>query len=355
MEALSKVRDEHTLHSQVRELLGEPTFRVDGLKRKQIESRLLAAVSTAQDVRSAAFDWDVPEALDDAHRTLFALYADRIWRPPVERRSDYAQRALGEIRNELEIGFRHQLGKRRMHAEADFTPHIGELAQWFEDLALAEHPLESPSWGPFIREFAPLEAMKSIVAQRSLFFLREPDPWIYAVPTLSGVAKAGLIDLLLDEYGWGKYEHMHSTVYAHVMEALELETRIDHYESEASWQYLATLNHQWMYALEPEFSRRLLGVVYLTEADSPGAMTNYLAAWDRLGVTDERVLKFYDLHVHADENHRDVALHEVVMPVAEAGGPAAAREIAIGIWDGRALEAEFADHILSVHGPSVRA
>src|SRR5262245_32835947 len=136
MEAMPKVQRDEPLHSQVRDLLAEPTFRVDGLKRKQLERRLVDAVAKSHEVRNTAFDWDVPEALDDAHRTLFALYADRAWRPLIERRSRYAQQALAEIRNELEVGFRHQLGKRRLHAGADLTPHIGELAQWFEDFAL---------------------------------------------------------------------------------------------------------------------------------------------------------------------------------------------------------------------------
>jgi hypothetical protein len=153
-----------------------------------------------------------------------------------------------------------------------------------------------------------------------------------------------LIDLLLDEYGWGKHERMHSTIYANVMRALGLDDELDHYETDASWQFLATLNHQWMCALDPTLTRRLVGVIYLTEADSPGAMTNYLAAWQRLGIDDEQVTEFYDLHVHADENHRDVALGEVALPVAQDEGPRAARDIATGIFDGRALEAAFASN-----------
>ena len=295
------------------------------------------------DLATRAFDDGEPEALETAHRALYAIYAERIWRAPDAPRPPDEQHTIDRLRGEFECGFRAQLDRHREPHDAALEPPAPEdTADWLEQLALGDHPDEDGSWGEYVSQTASLDAMKRIVLQRSLFFLREPDPWIYAVPTLAGIAKAGLIDLLLDEYGWGKLDHMHSSVYARVMKALKLKTARDHYEKQTSWQYLATLNHQWMCALDPRLSRRLVGTIYLTEADSPGAMTNYLAAWDRLGIDDTNVAEFYDLHVHADENHRDVALHEVAMPVIEAEGPRAAREIAKGIFDGRALEAAFA-------------
>jgi hypothetical protein len=295
-------------------------------------------IDAAQRLARSAFDDNDPAALEEAHRSLYAIYAERIWRP---KGSDQATQLL-QFRQILEAAFRDQLDRTRSEAAIDLTPPASDHGAWFEQLALGPHPFDDGSWGIYLHEHATLDAMKSVVAQRSLFFLREPDPWIYAVPTLTGVAKAGLIDLLLDEYGWGKLDRMHSTIYANLMEALDLETELDHYEYTTSWQFLATLNHQWMCALDPALSRRLVGTIYLTEAESPQAMNNYLAAWDRLGIDDPRVLEFYELHVQADENHRDVALHEVAAPVAEAEGPESAREIATGIVDARTLEAEFA-------------
>lgn len=295
-------------------------------------------IDAAQRLARSAFDDGDPAALEEAHRALYAIYGERIWRP---RGSDQATQLL-QFRQILEAAFRDQLDRNREAVAVDLTPPASDHGAWFEALALGPHPMDDGSWGLYLHEDATLEAMKRVVAQRSLFFLREPDPWIYAVPTLTGTAKAGLIDLLLDEYGWGKLDRMHSTIYANLMEALGLETEIDHYEYSTSWQYLATLNHQWMCALDPALSRRLIGTIYLTEADSPQAMANYLAAWARLGIDDPRVIEFYELHVLADENHRDVALHEVAMPIAAEEGAAAAREIAIGIFDGRALEGDFA-------------
>ena len=83
--------------------------------------------------------------------------------------------------------------------------------------------------GSYLRDEISLEQLEEIVAMRSLFFLKEPDPWAMVIPSLHGEAKAGLLDLLLDEYGWGRYDHMHSTVYEELMRALGLETGYDAY------------------------------------------------------------------------------------------------------------------------------
>jgi hypothetical protein len=328
---------------QVDSLITDLRTGGDAAFESGLPERLNGLVAFSTGIATAAFDHNDPEALDQAHRALYSLYGLAVWNAGTTVDPETWRQPLGKVRGYLEQGLRRYLERRRIDLA---PPADASLEQWMEDLALrTELPGDVPI-GRFINEQIEYDQLREIVAQRSLFFLREPDPWIYAVPTLTGPAKAGLIDLLLDEYGWGKLDRMHSSIYAVLMERLELNTEVDHYERHTSWQYLATLNYQWMVALDTAFSRRLLGVVYLTEADSPLAMTNYLAAWDRLGVTDELITEFYDLHVHADENHRDVALKEVVMPVC-AAEPGAAIEIAYGIVDGRTLEAEFGEHLLT--------
>lgn len=314
------------------------------MPERQISAPVELQPEEAKSLAIAAFRDDDPVALERTHRTLYALYADHVWRTP-----NSPTRARMEVaRTTLERGFRDNLHRRREQHEAQLLPPAStSLTTWFEKQALGEHPAESGEWSEHVREGITLDQLKCIVSQRSLFFLREPDPWIYAVPTLVGVAKAGLIDLLLDEYGWGKLDRMHSSVYARLMDALGLVSERDHYESESSWRYLATLNHQWMCALDGSLSRRLLGTIYLTEADSPQAMRNYLAAWARLGIDDPDVLEFYELHVEADENHSAVALDEVVLPVCAAEGEESIAEITKGIFDARTLEADFTEHELS--------
>jgi hypothetical protein len=244
---------------------------------------------------------------------------------------------------ELERGFEAWLGRWPLPDEP--PDDVDAFCAWLADLALEREVMPASGLGAYLRERATLEQMREIVAQRSLFYLKEPDPWAMVIPSLRGVAKAGLLDVLLDEYGWGRHDHMHSTVYEILMERLGLDTTYDGYRDRAAWQYLASLNYQGLIARHRRLCRRMYGYIYLVEADSPRSMVNYLAAWDRLGIDDPDVRKFYDLHITADEGHQQVALEEMIAPVVRAE-PGAAREIARGVLEGHVVHYGFSSHLV---------
>jgi hypothetical protein len=300
-------------------------------------------VTAACELATAAFTDHDPEALGAAHRALYHLAAQGTWSPIDAPRFNEHDLTLAAVRLELERGLEAQLAAYALPGDLPEDPEA--FGPWLEDLALHRDIGLPPSgMAGFYRERATLEQMKEIVAQRSLFFLKEPDPWAMVIPSLRGEAKAGLLDVLLDEYGWGRHDHMHSTVYENLMGALGLETGFDAYFERTAWQFLAVLNYQWMLARHRRLCRRMYGYIYLVEADSPDSMRDYLAAWDRLGIQDEAVRKFYDLHVTADEGHQQVALQEMIMPVVRAE-PGAARDIARGVLEGRVLHHAFSTHL----------
>jgi hypothetical protein len=201
---------------------------------------------------------DSADALEACHRSLYLLYADRIWRPPPAPRPSRIQQLLDSARFTLEHSFRSRLERRREELAPPET--VAEWGGWFNELASGHHPAENPAWAQYLREGIDLEELRWIVRQRSLFLLRESDPWIFALPRSSGAARAGLIDVMLDR-------QLRSAHYVKLMLALELDPELDAYEESADWQYLATLNHQWMLALTPELSPGLLGVIYLAGDD----------------------------------------------------------------------------------------
>lgn len=319
------------LESAFRDLLSADSRGESVLK--QSESMVRISEETAR----LGFAHRDHAAMDDVHRTLYRIYGSFVWGN--QRLTEPARRAVEKTRATLEEAFRAQLAGSRSLSR-DEVPRLAddEIAGWF--LSVLDSLDPAPGWREFIREEATLADMERVVADRSLFFLREPDPWIFAVPSLTGISKAGMVDLLLDEYGWGKLERMHSTIYAGVMEQLGLNTELDHYFDQAPWQYIATLNLQWMYALTPGDRNGLVGTIYLTEAESPAAMANYLAAWERLGVAVDSITGFYQLHIAADEDHRRVALEEIVVPICRAD-PDAVFEVATGMIDAHALENDY--------------
>ncbi len=303
-----------------------------------------ALVGGARALADAAFDDGDEPALEQAHRSLYLLYAQDAWSPLSAPRANQHDLTIAAVLLELEAGFERSLARVPLPDDLPEDPEA--FGPWLADLALQRELPQLPptGMGPFIRDEITLDQLREIVAQRSLFFLKEPDPWAMVIPSLQGPAKAGLLDLLLDEYGWGRHDHMHSTVYEDLMRRLELDTTYDAYFEQTSWQFLASLNLQGMYARHRRLCRRMYGYIYLVEADSPASMKNYIAGYHRLGIDDEDVLKFYDLHITADEGHQDVALNEVVLPVVRAE-PAAMAEVARGVLEGHVVHHLFSSHL----------
>ena len=92
------------------------------------------------------------------------------------------------------------------------------------------------------------------------------------IPSLRGEAKAGLLDLLLDEYGWGRYDHMHSTVYEEPHAARSASTPATTPTSTAPPGSSSPAELQGMLARHRRLCRRMYGYIYLVEADSPRSM-----------------------------------------------------------------------------------
>lgn len=324
----------------VMEALDDPGFTAR-CRRDPAAGRAL--VDTAEEVAKAAFDDDDdPAAADVAHRALYALHAQSFWSPVDAYRGNEHDLTLAAVTLRLEERFEAALDRLALPEEP--PPGEDAFCEWLEDLAL-RRPLVPPSgMDDWYREHITRDQMAEVVAQRSLFFLKEPDPWAMVIPSLHGEAKAGLMDVLLDEYGWGRHDQMHSTVYEVLMARLGLDTGYDAYRDRTAWQFLAVLNYQSMLARHRRLCRRMYGYIYLVEASSPDSMRTYLAAYERLGIDDPDVLRFYELHVGADEDHQRVALREMIGPVVRHE-PAAARDIARGVLEGVALHAAFSRHL----------
>jgi hypothetical protein len=329
------------LDDEIAVALADPDWTARSEADPTLADRLLAQAAA---VASAAFDDGDDAASDEAHRAMYVLHAQGAWSPVGAPRFNQHDPTLLAVLSRLERGFEAQLGRTPL--PEDPPRDADAFRAWLRDLALEREVVPPSGMGPYLRDEITLEQLKEIVAQRSLFFLKEPDPWAMVIPSLHGEAKAGLLDLLLDEYGWGRYDHMHSTVYEVLLRRLGLETEYDAYYDRTAWQFLAGLNYQGLLARHRRLCRRMYGYIYLVEADSPRSMQNYLAAWRRLGIDDPDVLKFYDLHVTADEGHQEVALDEVIGPVVRAE-PAAAPEIARGVLEGHLVHALFSRHLVA--------
>src|SRR5215213_9751119 len=224
----------------------------------------------------------------------------------------------------------------------------GESASADEmDLALRaiDDADDGPSLSTYIERHATLDQALEFLIHRSAYQLKEADPHSWALPRLSGPPKAALVEIQADEYGGGRPERIHATMFGRSMEALGLDSRPGAYLDAIPAITLATVNLMSMLGLHRRLRGAITGHLALFEMTSSIPNRRYAAGLRRLGVRDPRALAFFDEHVEAD------AVHENVAAVDLAGGlardePTVATDI---LWGARALlevEARWSRHLM---------
>jgi len=203
---------------------------------------------------------------------------------------------------------------------------------------------EGPSLSRQIETQADIEQFREFVVHRSLYQLKEADPHSWAIPRLRGPAKTALLEVQNDEYGDGRPERVHSTLFAKTMRGLELDDRENAYLGRIPGVTLATVN--LMSALGLRRARRGAIVGHLAMFEMTSAIPNrrYGDGLRRLGL-DEETTDFYDEHVEADAVHENIAAYDLAGGLARAE-PALAPDILFGARALLFLETLFAEHLL---------
>src|SRR5215208_5671521 len=116
------------------------------------------------------------------------------------------------------IGLRAQLESRfeaGLH-EAIGPPESRIVDPERMDIALREiaESDDGPSLSQYVEREANEEQIREFVIHRSAYQLKEADPHTWAIPRLFGEAKAALVAIQLDEYGYGDPAAVHATLFA---------------------------------------------------------------------------------------------------------------------------------------------
>jgi hypothetical protein len=166
---------------------------------------------------------------------------------------------------------------------------------------------------------------------RSAYQLKEADPHSWAIPRLSGLPKAALVEIQADEYGGGDAERVHAQLFARSMAALGLDASYGAYLDVIPGFTLATVNLMSWMGLHRRLRGGIVGHLALFEMTSSIPNGRYGRGLRRLGL--EEATPFFDEHVEAD------AVHENIAAVDLAGGLARAEPelTAQIIWGARAL------------------
>lgn len=197
-----------------------------------------------------------------------------------------------------------------------------------------------------------LDQMRELCVHKSASHLREGDPQAFAIPRLSGDAKAGLIAFQYDDVGSGVARRTNALMFSATMEALGLDPAYGSYVEMLPGVTLAGVNMVSMFALHRKWRAALVGQVAIHEMTSVEPMARYSRALERFGIAQSG-RNFYDAHVDVDAHHVTVARGRMVSGLMNSE-PDMGSQILFGAAAMLLLEKNFTRHVLGAweHGRS---
>jgi hypothetical protein len=291
---------------------GEVSGRLIGMLQRTVpvgqqDTEALQHDVTAALARTTAIVWD-----DDLQLALFLLYglhygsvidADEAWE---------WHPGLISARLAIEQAFE---GELRLSVPVPTAPPANR-----ESVARALFELTQPDTGPSLSKYvarsATLDQAREFLVQRSIYTLKEADPHSWAIPRLSGRAKAAMVEIQADEYGGGRADRMHSAIFAGTMRGLGLDDRYGAYVDNVPAVTFASFNMMTMFGL----NRRLRGAIsgHLAAFEMTSSIPNrfYGNGFRRLGFGSD-VTWYFDEHVEADAVHEQIAGRDLAGSLAE--------------------------------------
>ena len=202
-----------------------------------------------------------------------------------------------------------------------------------------------PSLSAYVADSGTMEQVRELAVHRSAYQLKEADPHTWAIPRLSGAAKAAMVEIQADEYGGGVESKMHCSLFAMTMSELGLDDRYGAYLDWVPGGTLATVNLISLFGLHRRLRAALVGHLAVFEMTSVVPMARYAAALTRLGI-GSRGRRFYDVHVEADQHHQTIAARDMAGRLAD-DEPALADGIMFGARAVMEVERRFSGDVLA--------
>jgi pyrroloquinoline quinone (PQQ) biosynthesis protein C len=210
------------------------------------------------------------------------------------------------LRKTIERRFELEL-RARTRERLSAVPPDGDVGSQLLALVAAD---DAPSPATFMHRRATREQLSDYLRERSVQQLKESDPQSFVLPRLDGRAKAALAELQYDEYGGGRPERLHATLYADALEAAGLDRTYGAYIDEVSALSLACANTMTMFGLNRRLRGAAMGHLAAFEASSSVPCRKIAAGLERAGFPDT-VSAYFHEHVEADAVHEHVACSDI--------------------------------------------
>lgn len=200
-----------------------------------------------------------------------------------------------------------------------------------------------PSW--FLKDQGTWDQMREYFIHRSIYHLKEADPHAFAIPRLTGQAKASFVAIEFDEYGGGHGKHVHQKLFADLLDAADLNSDYLAYLEQVPGESLALVNVMSMFGLHRNRRGATVGHFAATEITSPPGSQRLVHALERLDAP-QACVHFYREHVEADAMHEQVVRHDVIGDLL-AREPDIESDVVFGIKAFLHLEDKLADHLMA--------
>lgn len=199
-----------------------------------------------------------------------------------------------------------------------------------------------PSLSAFVEREASAGQVREILACRTIYTLKEADPHSWAIPRLHGQAKSALVEIQADEYGGGRPERLHATIFAAALRGAGLDDRYGAYADHVPATVYTSMNLMSFFGLHRRLRGAIVGHLAAYEMTSSLPCRAYATGLRRLGFGDD-VTDYFDEHVEADAVHEQLAARDLAGSLADDEpeiandilfGAAACLEIDGRLWGG---------------------
>jgi len=245
---------------------------------------------------------------------------------------------LLHLRGQLERAFLAGVHRDVGHIEPGHTAEAEMDALSIESVDGA-----GPSY--WLRDSGTWEQMREYFVHRSLYHLKEGDPHAWAIPRLTGQAKASFVAVEFDEYGAGRGARVHQQLFADLLTAAGLDSSYLAYLDMVPAESLAVVNLMSLFGLHRRLRGAAVGHFASTEITSPPGSRRLVEALQRLAAPQECVV-FYREHVEADAVHEQVVRVDVVRDLV-AREPQLEPDVVFGIRAHAVVEDRLAEAIVA--------
>ena len=197
----------------------------------------------------------------------------------------------------------------------------------------------------YLRDEGTWEQMREYFVHRSVYHLKEGDPHAWAIPRLSGRAKAAFVAVEFDEFGGGRADRVHQVLFGDLMRAADLDSSYLRYLSDVPAEALAAVNLMSLFGLHRELRGAAVGHFAATEITSSPGARRLVDALTRMDAP-EPCIDFYREHVEADAVHEQVVRTDVVGDLI-AFEPHLEADVVFGIRAFNVVEDRLADHLMT--------